>query len=329
LTIAAFSLTWALLPWIASVWGLPSRIGLIAALLGSLLPIPGIFFKWDALFVALLFALLTGLTGLLARPGGRIGLWVLTGILWGLGLLFSPILLLPLLGWLVLLLIKLGAAASWRRVLLLFALPMLMIIPWTVRNYETFHHIVFIRDNMGQTLLFSNNDCTTGWVKEDLSSGCLGLRNPYNNVEVAKLVAKEGEYQFNASCLQRGSMWIKEHPKEFVGLTLTRIRLFWFPPFGNEATMLGKLNFAAIWVLTLLSVAGMVAIYRRQPWAAVFLISGSILFSVIYYVAQLDIRYRYPILWVSLLATGALIEWADCVWEKLGWHQTKKRGATA
>ena len=53
LTIAAYSLQWALMPWFARVWGLPSRIGFAAAVVGALMPIPGTCFKWEELFVAL------------------------------------------------------------------------------------------------------------------------------------------------------------------------------------------------------------------------------------------------------------------------------------
>jgi hypothetical protein len=307
LTIAAYSLQWALMPWFARVWGLPSRIGFTAAVVGALMPIPGTCFKWEALFVGLILAFLAGLTGLLVQKADHNGLWLVTATVWGVGLLFSPVLLLPWLGWLALLVYKLGYKVSWRKAAILFVLPLLITTPWTIRNYQTFHHFFLIRDILGQTLHDSNNDCTTGWVKADIRSGCLTSLNPYDNLELAQRVAREGEYQFNADYLRDGVQWIRQNPKRFVALTLLRIRFFWFPPIEPEERTLGKLNMVAIWVLTVLSVPGLYLIYQTHRWAGRLLLSGMLLYPAIYSIAQIDLRYRYPILWMTVFAAAALL----------------------
>ncbi len=307
LTIAAVSWQWALMPWFARVWGLPVGIGWIAAAVGALMPIPGACFKWEALFVGFILAILAGLTGLLMQKTGHNGLWFLTATLWGIGLLFSPVLLLPWLGWVALLVYRLGYRASWRGDAILLVLPLLIIAPWTIRNYRTFHHFFLIRDILGQTLRDSNNDCTAGWVKADIRSGCLTSLNPYRNFQIALRVAREGEYQFTADCLQDGLQWIRQNPKRFVALTLLRIRYFWFPPIEREEETIGKLNMAAIWVLTLLSAPGLYLIYRMRRWAGLLLLSGMLLYPAIYSIAQIDLRYRYPILWMTVFAAAAFL----------------------
>lgn len=309
LTLAVCSLQWALLPWVAEIWGLPSRIGVIAAVLGGVMPIPGALFKWEAVYVGLLLVILAGLTGLVTKSGSPMGLWWLAGIAWGIGLLFSPVLLLPWIGWLVLAVSKSGWAV-WRRAVPTAILPLLIILPWTVRNYQTFHHILMIRGNLGQTLLVSNNDCTVGWIKADLQSGCLTRFNAYDNVDVAKGVARDGEYAFNADQMRQAELWIQEHPQRFLELTALRIRLFWLPTPSHEEGMLGKANVVFICILTVLSVPGLYLIGRQRRWAGALLVSGLALYSAIYSLSFVDLRYRYPILWITVLGAAACLYWA-------------------
>lgn len=72
------------------------------------------------------------------------------------------------------------------------------------------------------------------WVKKDLSSGCLGRTNPYNNLQVAQRVVREGEYQFNMDSLREGSSWIRQNPGRFLVLTARRVRYFWFPAVESD-----------------------------------------------------------------------------------------------
>jgi hypothetical protein len=307
LTIAAFTLQWALMPWVARIWELPAAIGYLAAVLGGLLPIPGIFFKWEAIFVGLALTVLAGLTGLLlAKPSNNL-LWLLTATLWGLGLLFSPVLLPLWLAWLLLPAYLLRHAVSWGRVMILALVPLLVVTPWTVRNYRVFHHLFLIRDSMGQALRFSNNDCTTGWVKEDLASGCLGSMNPYDNLAVAQRLVREGEYQFNMDHLHDGISWIEQNPGKFLAFTGARIRFFWFPPVMQSEGLLGIVNLIAIWGATALSIPGLYLIFVWRRQAGALLASGLLLYPLVYYLAQVDLRYRYPILWMTVLAAAAAL----------------------
>jgi len=307
LTIAAFTLQWALLPWIAGVWGLPRAIGYLGAGVGAFLPIPGVSFKWEAVFVAVTFTAVAGLTGSLASGSARDNRWFLTAVVWGVGLLLSPVLLLPWLGWSCLLVHLSRHTIRWRNVAVIAFVPLLVISPWIIRNYRVFHHVFLIRDNLGLTLALSNNDCTSAWVKKDLRSGCLKSLNPYSNLLVAERVAREGEYQFNIDCLHDGLEWIKKNPTRFLALTLLRIRYFWFPPVEAEKTDVAVLNLCAIWGLTFLSIPGLYLLYRRKRETCALLVTGIILYSPVYYLAQVELRYRYPILWISVFATAAVL----------------------
>ena len=59
---------------------------------------------------------------------------------------------------------------------------------------------------------------------------------------------------------------------------------------------------------TSLSVPGPYLIYQTHRWAGRYLLlSGMLLYPAIYSIAQIDLRYRYPILWMTVFAAAALV----------------------
>jgi len=307
LTIAASASQWALLPWLARSWRLPHRAGVIGALVGAVLPIPGNSFKWEAVFVGLLFVILAGLTGLLATQERHPYLWAIAGALWGVGLLFSPVLLFPWFASVALLALWLRHTILWPNLLLLLLLPLCVITPWTIRNYKIFHHVLLIRNNLGFMLGSSNNDCATGWGWGDRSPACPGLENPYQNLKAAERFAREGEYQFNKEYLNAALAWIRQRPQRFLWLTLARIRYFWIPPLTYMESRLAVINSLAIAGLTLLSFPGLYFIFVKQRRAGMFLTATMLLYPAIYYVNQQELRYRYPILWLTGVAAAITV----------------------
>jgi len=59
-----------------------------------------------------------------------------------------------------------------------------------------------------------------------------------------------------------------------------------------------------VWLITLLSIPGMVLMWRRRERVRWFIFSVWLLYPLIYYVVVASDRYRYPILWTSLLPAG-------------------------
>src|ERR1700730_11532517 len=62
---------------------------------------------------------------------------------------------------------------------------------------------------------------------------------------------------------------------------------------------------AAIYLITLLSVFGLVILCRRDIKSGVLLISCLTVFPLVYYFIQFEYRYRYPIMWATFLV-GAM-----------------------
>jgi hypothetical protein len=77
-----------------------------------------------------------------------------------------------------------------------------------------------------------------------------------------------------------------------------RIWEFWFPNpaygwFGRSISF-----------MTLLSIPGLFIIWRKNVRLAVFTGAVFILYPLLYYFNVSDYRYRYPILWLSLIFAG-------------------------
>jgi hypothetical protein len=93
--------------------------------------------------------------------------------------------------------------------------------------------------------------------------------------------------------------WIASHRRPFLELSARRLLEFWFPnPAGVPAYAY------TIWLITLLSLAGLAAMTRQRLPMTWFVGAVFLVYPVVYYFVQSSIRFRYPILWLSLLPAG-------------------------
>jgi hypothetical protein len=102
-----------------------------------------------------------------------------------------------------------------------------------------------------------------------------------------------GEVEYNRNRLALALSWIRHNPYRFVELTGGRFLQFWFP---GEAY--------SFWLLTALAIPGAIWIRRQRQWTGSVLLAICTLYPLVYYIAETTPRYRYPILWVSLLQAG-------------------------
>jgi hypothetical protein len=232
------------------------------------------------------------------------------GLLWGTILLMSPSPALVWLSWVALFVWK--ARRSGHRAWVPVALiPLLMLVPWTWRNYRVFHSPVLIRNNLGLELDVSNNSCASYSVHDNLLSGCFQSRHPFQNPEEAEKVIQLGESNYNRAKLGQTLRWIFANPASFTRLTLLRFVHFWFPTncgkfFGFYRDE-GPIQAWVIYPSTLLSIPGLVLLWRKTRPAAVICASLVLLYPPIYYLVQFDYRYRLPILWVSFFLAAVAI----------------------
>ena len=202
----------------------------------------------------------------------------------------------------------------------LVLLPVVIIAPWTIRNYLVFHSFTPIRDNFGLELSVSNNDCARFGLSANQRTGCFENVHPNKNVDEARKVMELGEIKYNASRLREARRWISSHPARFIKLSVMRFIAFWMPTenLNNPYASGRHLERAAIYLITLLSVFGLVILCRRDIKSGVLLISCLTVFPLVYYLIQFEYRYRYPIMWATfLLGAIPLTACARQLWETL------------
>lgn len=303
-----------MLPLLAKHLGLGFWTGMLAALawLAAAIP-PTLFFEAQLvglLVVATAFLMATSFTSEMTTRQ-----LLLSGTLWGALLLLQPVVILVLPFWLLLL--HFQSLSSLRQKLALGILPIIFVTPWVVRNFVVFHKPVFIRDNLGLELAVSNNDCASYSFEINDATGCFSKLHPNKSYEEALKVRQLGEVEYNRVRLQEVIRWIKDNPSAFASLSLKRFEAFWVPPISDDP---GPGVIMRPWVLdclTLLGVAGLFLMWRNARVAAFVVALWLIFFPLIYYFIQFFQRYRFPIVWASLLpGCYFIVALAEGIWGK-------------
>ncbi len=284
------------------IFGRPGP-GIWAAVLSTVLPVFRLIPAADCMMTAdglmLFYLLLSAGEDLGRRPFRTVSLGALAG---GLLLLNASAFLViaPLIG------VHCARNRGWaaaRTSAAIVAIAGLCLTPWLLRNQRVLGAAV-VKNNFGFTAYASNNDCAQPGL--DQMFDCYARYHPAGNLAEAQLIVQKGEAAYDRYRLGSTAEWVRAHPRRFAALTGLRILAFWLPlPSGG-------LFHWSLWPVTILSALGLWWLFRlRHPvvfeMAVVFLI-----YPLMYYVVVADTRYRYPIVWLSLLAAGFACErlWA-------------------
>jgi hypothetical protein len=235
---------------------------------------------------------------------GETALWgAVAGVSSGLLLLLNPATLLVIAPWFAWLLFD-------RRIPLRRAVPYavttalavgLCILPWVLRNYRIWG-VPVLRTSFGVTLHLSNNDCAESSLSRELANGCFASTFPRGTALEAGLVRTLGEAEYDRRKKAQAIAWIRAHFGRFSQLTVQRVVEFWFPePVGLLYPTY------AVWLVTVLSVPGLFWMLRRKEQVTWFIVAVWLFYPLMYYVMVSGDRYRYPILWTSLLPAGYLL----------------------
>jgi len=315
--MAAFTLALqlSLWPWAARKLGMGFASGIIAALLWlrvQFLLDP----EWEAVYVALLMLMLVVCMYRILKEQVSTAFVSLSGAFWGILMLLNPATLLSYI-----------AVTIWtvfftplRRVqkLALVVIPLCVISPWLVRNYEVFHHFILIRDNLGMEMSLGNNSCATFSFEVNRSIKCFD--HPNASMDEARMVAQLGEYEYNQTKMRVALAWIQGNRGKFAKLTWQRFMAYWFfSPrgifFDGRHLPVGIL---ILWAVTPLGLVGLWMLFRRDPTAAGLILIWIALFPPIYYITTFSARFRFPLLWASFIpASFVLSEAAQNIWHRL------------
>ena len=244
---------------------------------------------WETSLSAFLLSLLFMLT-LEMEGEERPSSWIGYGLLWGVEALTNPAALsfLPFAGgWLVYQLHRRG-----RR----FVVPSLVsamvfwmtIMPWLVRNYETFGKPVFIRDNFGMELRIGNNP---------LSEGPYVLAyHPSQSVFQLARYQQMGEIAFIADQARRAREWIAENPCQFAVITFRRVIFFWDGlPRLSKTQGLSETKNSLYLASSVVAIWGLLLAIKRQVHGVFLFASLLIFYPAVYYITFPQPRYRHPI----------------------------------
>ncbi|MEW5917143.1 MAG: glycosyltransferase family 39 protein, partial [Gemmatimonadota bacterium] len=247
----------ALLLVVAPRVGLRWPTGLIAATLAA---VPLFLWtetngKFETIYILAALTLLVALTSSrLVRyaKGDDTGGWAGLGVAWGLGLLISPTLILPLLAMVGLSLISRMNGIqrlSLRPASILVATAVAVVLPYSIERSIRIGGPVFVRSNLGLELFISNNDEAYATYNANMASRRVLHRwHPMAVRAEALRVRAMGEGPYHTDMRRRATEWIRAHPAAFGRLTLGRIKEFWFPasPSTVKVAFLGGLSIAGI-----------------------------------------------------------------------------------
>ncbi len=311
ITALAWSLQWTFAYDFLRFYGHPEA-GVGAALFGVLMPLPGRLFKWEAVFTACALAAAACIMArLLAKPDHAKA--ILLGIAAAVTLLVSPSAAIVFLAWGILLLwhLPLKTVFQITAVALLFAILPLGL--WTVRNYQTFGHLFFIRDDVGLAIGSSDTDCTQALLADNLASGCFATVHPTANASILAQLRQEGEYRFARRQMGITVQWVLSHPARFATLTLERIAYFWFPlEFTDKPTLVSGV------LMTMATLLSFLAVRWRKSLGFAILVAGLLSYPLTYYLVQLEQRYRYPVFWMTVLLAAIGVDLVLDRWVQAG-----------
>jgi hypothetical protein len=232
---------------------------------------------------------------LAVRESKRTRDWAAYGLLWAFGLMLNP----AILSVLPFLLLWLGSQlrkenGHWLKLPAVAALLITMgCIPWTARNYLTFHKLIPMRSNFGLELWLGNNsqvtDTLARWLHPD---GYPPEREKFVQMgEIAYMQAKQHEaVQFIAS-----------HPRDEMRFLWHRFMDNWtgtsepIPDIWRFLGWQGQLTLGTNILLSLLSMVGVLLLFRRERREAWLFAVFPVVYPVIYYVTHTSARYRHPI----------------------------------
>ena len=191
---------------------LNKKIGVISALIAAFYPIfimYSSFLMTETLFIFLLCLSIFYLLKVQEEPSVKNLL--ITGLLLGLTTLtrnviigFMPFILI----WM--LLSSKEKKKNLMRFMAIFVIMMVVVSPWTIRNYNVHHEFVLVSSNSGVNLWAGNNPDATGKPYFDI---------PYVNIT--------DHVERNKICSKKAFEFIRENPSNFLILGAKKFAYFW------------------------------------------------------------------------------------------------------
>lgn len=235
------------------------------------------------------------------------------GFVFGLAILTKPqVLLLPLLLLLIL------RWRRWRDVLtggaVFYCAAVLVVLPWTVRNYLAFGELVFVSTNGGINLLIGNNpDATGSYMWPRAFDGLIVMT--FSELERDKGARDLAVDYVIKHPVQTALLWPRKvfllYLNDYEGISWSRVGsrrqvsdLFWIPMRG-----VAQFVYMAAFALAALAV---VQLARKRLPAAWLGLAVVVYVTLVYLPFFGGNRYHFPLIpWLAIYASWAIVNWLD------------------
>ena len=296
--IFANAVTAAWLPVVSRLFYRDVRPGIIAASFW-LLSMP-LMPSWDTSYTVATLLAFVLLSSTRICKQNLILYGLAAGLLAGALFLFNPSTMLIFIPWLIYLAYehRNSSGQSLRFCLLVCGVLAIVAFGWMFRNHQQLGGFK-VRTNLGMTLYSSNNDCAQSSLLDEEKTNCYQARHPNTSVEEAQMLMSLGEVEYDRIRIRDAKDWIRTNPAAFASLSLARMRDFWFPQLGEHS-----IESIVISISTILSIPGIVLMARRRARVTLFVLIVLLTYPLMYYIVVSDLRYRIPVLWISLLPAG-------------------------
>lgn len=223
------------------------------------------------------------------------GKWFAFGLLWGVGALTNSSMLsvLPFLAaWALWPIWRMSRARSVKAAALLAAGLLLMILPWQLRNYRTFHQSVPLRDTFWVAFWVGNDGHPESWADA-------AVHPTISAPEQAEFV-RLGEIPYTAAKRRQSLDFLAGHRGLFAVTSVRRVVYFWtgfwnLNPMNLAVEFRGASNVFLTSLLTLLMLLGLWQALRVAPGRALPYVIVLIFYPLVFYITVPEIRYRHMI----------------------------------
>lgn len=322
LACAITAAIYAMLPTLAALAGLSRHLGILAGFIGAVSIVSldvDVAGRWEGHLATLLFVIAIVVWLRQFRSGSKLSPTqaLLPGVVWGVLFLTSPSFIMVLAALCLAFLIR-----RWpdKRLIAYFAtmalVSILVITPWTIRNYRTFGSLFFIRDNAGLEFYVSNAPESKITLAENVRA-VFGELHPNLSKSAAETMADVGEVQFSRDYMQRFKHSVRTNPGRFIEYTVARALWMWFPvtrhPIRDNVLVRDIISCA----IGLLSLVGLILLPRKTDPGPLTLIVAFFSYQFVYWFVQAATRYRFPLGWIFyLFCAYALLRLYDALRQK-------------
>jgi 4-amino-4-deoxy-L-arabinose transferase-like glycosyltransferase len=270
----------------------------------------GADWAWSTPLITLLLCCLF-LWALNLEADGRLKIWLAFGALTGVSILTEPSILsvIPVLV-LYTCYRRLRQNNPWLKQAIAAALAALIIIaPWTIRNFELFHKLIPVRSGLGLELYIGNNGYDLSWVNRDL--------HPNHNAAEQSEYEHAGEIAYMNHKHEEGMDYIRDHPAWYAKMTIRRFVYLWTGYWSLSREYLAQEpldppNIFVCTTLTILMLIGLFRTARQNPALAFRFAIAFVFYPTVYCLTHPETYYIRPLdPLINVLAMYALITFIE------------------